>query len=138
LETADEKQATELFFKPFGPLSKDHSPASLLQTVEELIQDEKYIGAENLCLQLIEMSLDGLRYFQTYDWLFLRSIITLGYIGWCLFGLEFVIRTYVFTNDKDQEPTVIDSFVSDILSIHSSRMHSKHVSRFHLLPLSSY
>ncbi|KAI8581187.1 hypothetical protein K450DRAFT_233511 [Umbelopsis ramanniana AG] len=108
----DEKQATELFFKPFGPLSKDHSPAVLLQTVEGLIQHEKYIEAENLCLQLIEMSLDGLRYFQTYDWLFLRSIITLGYIGWCLFGLEFVIRTYVFTNDNDKQPTVIDSFIS--------------------------
>jgi phosphatidylinositol glycan class N len=125
LENIDEKQATELFFKPFGPLSKDHSPALLTQTVERLIHDEKYTEAENLCLQLIEMSLEGLRYFQTYDWLFLRSIITLGYIGWCLFGLEFVIRTYVFSDEKDKQPTFIDSSVSNILAIHSFCIQSK-------------
>lgn len=125
METVDEKQATELFFKPFGPLSKDHSPALLTQSIERLIQDQNYTEAENLCLQLIEMSLEGLRYFQTYDWLFLRSIITLGYIGWCLFGLEFVIRTYVFSDEKDKRPTLIDSSVSDNLASHSFCIQAK-------------
>lgn len=108
----DEKQATELFFKPFGPLSKDHSPPLLIHEVEKLIAEERYGEAENLCLQLIEMSLDGLRYFQTYDWLFLRSIITLGYIGWCFFGLEFVIRTYVLADETPKEHAATDAMVS--------------------------
>lgn len=43
------------------------------------------------------LSLDGLRYFQTYDWLFLRSVVTAGYIGWCVFCLQFVIRNFVLS-----------------------------------------
>jgi len=109
----DEKQATELFFKPFGPLSKDHSPALLIQEIEKLIEEERYDEAEKQCLQLIAMSIEGLRYFQTYDWLFLRSIITLGYIGWCLFGLEFVIRTYVFADQTPKALTATDALISN-------------------------
>lgn len=109
----DEKQATELFFKPFGPLSKDHSPALLIQEIEKLIEEERYDEAEKQCLQLIAMSIEGLRYFQTYDWLFLRSIITLGYIGWCLFGLEFVIRTYVFADQTPKALTATDALVGN-------------------------
>jgi phosphatidylinositol glycan class N len=44
--------------------------------------------------------LEGLRYFQTYDWLFLRGVVTAGYIGWCIFCLEFVIRNFVLRNQS--------------------------------------
>lgn len=44
------------------------------------------------------LSLEGLRYFQTYDWLFLRGIVTAGYIGWCIFCLQFVIRNFVLSS----------------------------------------
>ncbi|CCG83486.1 putative GPI-anchor biosynthetic protein [Taphrina deformans PYCC 5710] len=43
----------------------------------------------------IHESLKGMRYLQKYDWLFLRTIISLGYLGWMLFALIFVIKSYV-------------------------------------------
>jgi phosphatidylinositol glycan class N len=110
----DEKLATELFFKPFGPLSKHRTPEAMIHEVERLIDAEEYETAEKLCLDLIDLSLQGLRYFQTYDWLFLRSIITLGYIGWCLFGLEFVIRTYVYNGVWPKHSQNADALVSRV------------------------
>ncbi|KAJ2957288.1 hypothetical protein NQZ79_g6967 [Umbelopsis isabellina] len=113
----DEKLATELFFKPFGPLSKHRTPDAMIHEIEHSIDDGEFETAEKLCLDLIDLSLQGLRYFQTYDWLFLRSIITLGYIGWCLFGLEFVIRTYVYNEDLNKHTQRVDTVISGISAL---------------------
>ncbi|KAI8379184.1 Phosphatidylinositolglycan class N-domain-containing protein [Radiomyces spectabilis] len=91
----DEKAASELFFRPFPPLSGDHSPEAFMANIQSLIDAKDYAEAERMSKELIDLSLRGLRYFQTYDWFFLRSIITLGYVGWCIFCLEYVLRHYV-------------------------------------------
>ncbi|ORX61618.1 PigN-domain-containing protein [Hesseltinella vesiculosa] len=92
-----EKERDELFFRPFGPLSNTHSPTAFLQTIQQAIDTQDYAKAEALSRELIDLSLQGLRYFQTYDWVFLRGVITIGFIGWCVFCLEFVLRNYAFT-----------------------------------------
>ncbi|RUP42936.1 alkaline-phosphatase-like protein [Jimgerdemannia flammicorona] len=92
----DMKQSTELFFKPFAPLSNaTHTPTILVSRIQSLIDEARYDEAELLCLTLIDLSLRGLRYFQTYDWLFLRGIVSAGYLGWMLYSLNYVIATYV-------------------------------------------
>lgn len=60
-----------------------------------MIDKENYTLAEQRSKELMSLSLEGLRYFQTYDWLFLRGVVTAGYIGWCIFCLQFVIRNFV-------------------------------------------
>jgi hypothetical protein len=37
-----------------------------------------------------------------YDWLFLRSVVSAGYLGWILFSLNFTLRTFVSTNNSRQ------------------------------------
>ncbi|KAI9303299.1 GPI ethanolamine phosphate transferase 1 [Cunninghamella echinulata] len=96
----DEKEKQELFFKPFQLLSGQNDPKIYLNNIQQLIDSQQYIEAEAMSRQLIELSLAGLRYFQTYDWLFLRSVITAGFIGWCIYCLEFVLREYFVSSPK--------------------------------------
>ncbi|KAI8853246.1 Phosphatidylinositolglycan class N-domain-containing protein, partial [Chytridium lagenaria] len=65
----DSKRRTELSFVPFHPLL-NHSDRL----------------AESKSMEMVMLCIDGLRYYQTYDWLFLRSIISAG--------LLFMVKTY--------------------------------------------
>ncbi|KAJ1658993.1 Glycosyl phosphatidyl inositol anchor synthesis [Dispira simplex] len=97
----DRMQTHRLFFKAFGPLSNaTHRPTAWLPKIQKLIETHHYEEAEAQCLQLVELSLRGLHYYQTYDWLFLRSIVTLGYLGWIAYSLTFVLRYYVLGKSK--------------------------------------
>lgn len=106
----DEKERDELFFRPFGGLSGANHPDIYTAEILALIENEQYTLAEEKSRQLMTLSLEGLRYFQTYDWLFLRGIVTLGYVGWCVFCLQFVIANFVLS-PKSQTNVSIKSQV---------------------------
>ncbi|CAO3591014.1 unnamed protein product [Absidia cylindrospora] len=90
----DGKKDHELFFRPFRGLSGEHTPQSYVTAIQQLINSHEYRRAEEMSRHLIELSLEGLQYFQTYNWFFLRIVITAGFIGWCFYCLEFVLRLY--------------------------------------------
>ncbi|ORZ24376.1 Phosphatidylinositolglycan class N-domain-containing protein [Absidia repens] len=94
----DEKENHELFFRSYPRLSGKYNPQSYIDTIQQLIDSKQYTEAEAMSRQLIELSLEGLRYFQTYDWFFLRSVITAGFVGWCVYCLEFVFRQYLVSS----------------------------------------
>lgn len=43
----------------------------------------------------MQPSLERLRYLQTYDWLFLRALITAGCFGWTAFSLTAALDQHV-------------------------------------------
>jgi hypothetical protein len=60
------KRRTEVFFTPFPSLSnKTHNHVHLLDQIQRFIRQEKYEQAQSLSMDLINLTLDGLRYFQT-------------------------------------------------------------------------
>ncbi|KAL5057475.1 hypothetical protein RYX36_029079 [Vicia faba] len=85
------KQSHLLYFKPFKPLSHY---SSILDKVEGLILDRDYDAAMDLSENLRSLALQGLHYFQTYDWLMLMSVITLGYLGWMIYLVLHVLQSY--------------------------------------------
>lgn len=92
----EKKQATELRFKPYQPLSEDVMSANQrIANVQRLIEAGKYEEAVEETDSLIAVALQGLRYLQTYDWLFLRTLITLGYVGWMAFAITMVVDMFV-------------------------------------------
>ncbi|KAG6557202.1 hypothetical protein Mapa_001129 [Marchantia paleacea] len=91
LRKSDLKQASSLFFKPFPPLL-DYS--SLLEQIERDIAQGQYESAIKSGRNLIQLALAGLHYFQTYDWLFLMTTIVAGYVGWMLYILLHLLKTY--------------------------------------------
>lgn len=67
-------------------------------------------------MALIKTGLEGLRYLQTYDWLLLRTLVTLGYLGWIAFALTTVIDLHVLDGTADTKRTIFSSiFFSGVL-----------------------
>lgn len=85
------KQSNSLYFKRFKPL--EHY-SSVLEQIEDLILAQNYGAAMKMSEDLRSLALVGLHYFQTYDWLLLMTIITLGYIGWMIFLILHMLQAY--------------------------------------------
>ncbi|ESW12923.1 hypothetical protein PHAVU_008G153100 [Phaseolus vulgaris] len=85
------KQSNSLYFKPFKPLAHY---SSILDKIEGLISARDYEAAMDLSQNLRSLALQGLHYFQTYDWLMLMSVITLGYVGWMIYLVLHVLQSY--------------------------------------------
>ncbi|KAJ0043214.1 hypothetical protein Pint_19496 [Pistacia integerrima] len=91
LTNSDIKRSNSFYFKPYKPLAHY---SSMLNWIEELISVRDYEAAMKLSENLTSLALQGLHYFQTYDWLMLMSVITLGYIGWMVCLLLHVLQSY--------------------------------------------
>ncbi|XP_074370934.1 uncharacterized protein LOC141712059 isoform X1 [Apium graveolens] len=85
------KQESSLSFKPFKPLA--HYSLDLEQ-INSGISDGDYESAMKLAVNLRRLALEGLDYFQTYDWLMLMTVVTLGYIGWMFYLILHVLQSY--------------------------------------------
>ncbi|CAG9938505.1 unnamed protein product [Clonostachys rosea f. rosea IK726] len=92
----ENKRATELRFRPYKPLSEDgKTTEERLIGIRSLIEAGKYEEAIEETNSLISITLEGLRYLQTYDWLFLRGVVTIGYLGWMAYAITIVINLFV-------------------------------------------
>ena len=92
----EEKRATQLQYKPFPALGDEqHSVEHRAREIEFLISQGHYNQAITMSQDLLNLGLEGLRYLQTYDWLFLRLLVTVGYLGWIAFALTTVIDMHV-------------------------------------------
>ncbi|KAF1838279.1 GPI ethanolamine phosphate transferase 1 [Decorospora gaudefroyi] len=100
------KKSTELRYKPFVGLgdeahSVEHRVADIQASIDKGSADE----AIRQTYELIDLGLDGLRYLQTYDWLFLRALITAGYVGWIVFAVTTVIDLHVLMEEVSAQRT---------------------------------
>jgi phosphatidylinositol glycan class N len=94
------KRSTELRYVPFSGLGDEaHSVHHRVAEIQKAIEAGKVEDAIRQTYELIDLGLDGLRYLQTYDWLFLRTLITLGYVGWIVFAITTVIDLHVLTEE---------------------------------------
>jgi GPI ethanolamine phosphate transferase 1 len=98
------KKRTEFVFQPFQPLE---NLEERLNSIKELIKHGQYTQAEDYSRKLMDITLDGLRYYQTYDWLLLRSIVTLGYLGWIGYSSIFILKTYSYGLEPKQSTDLI-------------------------------
>ncbi|OMJ24019.1 GPI ethanolamine phosphate transferase 1 [Smittium culicis] len=97
----EEKRRTRFNFNPFHPLSESRNmPLDRLSRARHQIATRDYSGAFKTCDEAIRLGLQGLKYYQKYDWAFLRSIITAGYLGWIAFSLVFIFKNYTNLEHK--------------------------------------
>ncbi|ODM21570.1 GPI ethanolamine phosphate transferase 1 [Aspergillus cristatus] len=104
----EQKRAVLLRYTPYEPLA-DHGETSVeehLKSIDGLITTGAYNESITMSSALMVTALEGLRYLQTYDWLFLRTIVTLGYLGWIAYALTTVIDLHVLHGTSDSNRTL--------------------------------
>jgi GPI ethanolamine phosphate transferase 1 len=118
----EQKKSTELRYRPFAGLGDEaHSVDHRIAHIQELIGQGHAEEAIQQSNELIQLGLQGLRYLQTYDWLFLRTLVTAGYIGWIVYAITTVIDLHVLRGDSDTLRTVPSMvvFSSILVSLYS-------------------
>jgi phosphatidylinositol glycan class N len=103
----DIKKSTELRYRPFSGLGDEaHSAQHRVAEIQNAIDNGSADEAIRQTYELIDLGLDGMRYLQTYDWLFLRTLITIGYVGWIVFAITTVIDLHVLTEATKAQRTM--------------------------------
>ena len=108
----EQKRATELRYQPFAPFAAANgSTEERIARVRKAIDQGQLKDAIQESQDLIGLGLDGLRYLQTYDWLFLRALVTLGYLGWIAFAVTTVIDLHVLRGTTPTSRTFFSNVV---------------------------
>jgi len=87
------QQQSALWFHAFQPLEQSRIQL-FLEEINCSIDRSDFKETEKKSMELIQLCLEGLNYYQTYDWKFLMIVISCGYIGWILVVSLFVLENY--------------------------------------------
>lgn len=117
-----QKQATELRYKPYGPFAdNEHSIQQRIEEILALIRQGDYEKSIMKSSEMFHLGLEGLRYLQTYDWLFLRTLVTAGYLGWIAYAFTTVIDMHVLHGTAETQRTTASTvfFTSILIGLYS-------------------
>jgi GPI ethanolamine phosphate transferase 1 len=121
------KKASQLRFVAYKPLSEEsQAPVRRLAAIRDLIETEQYEEAIEETSALNKLTLEGLRYLQTYDWLFLRALVTIGYLGWMAFAITTVIDLHVLQGQTQPSRSLpsLAAFSSILAAMYASFLAS--------------
>jgi phosphatidylinositol glycan class N len=100
------KQAAALRYSAYPPFAKaNQSYMDRIAHIEDAIKREDSEHAIVLSDDLLHHAIQGLRYLQTYDWLFLRALITAGYLGFMAYAATTVIDLHVLHGSSSTKRT---------------------------------
>ncbi|CAF3632497.1 GPI ethanolamine phosphate transferase 1 [Fusarium graminearum PH-1] len=131
----ENKRNVELRYQPYGQLSDGNlDPESRISHIRSLIEAGSFEEAIEESDALMSIGLQGLRYLQTYDWLFLRALITIGYLGWMAYATTTVLSLYVVKESMSPQRTLLGSafFLSLLVALYSSFIISKSPPAYYL------
>ncbi|KAI1099893.1 GPI ethanolamine phosphate transferase 1 [Jackrogersella minutella] len=117
------KKADEIRYQPYKPLSDENgSPENRVASIRKLVDNGSFEEAIEESAALMKIGLEGMRYLQTYDWLFLRALITIGYLGWMAYALTTVLNQHVLqgTTESSRNLGGIVVFSSILVMLYSS------------------
>lgn len=128
----EKKKATELRYRPFAPLAGTSAgggaaPDERVAAIRALIGAGRFDEAIEEAAALAKMGLEGLRYLQTYDWLFLRALVTVGYLGWIAYALTTVLDLHVLHGKQrtTRTPAASVAFSAVLAALYASFVISR-------------
>ena len=114
----EQKRKVELRYRPFPPFSTQEGQVkNRLSRIRQSIDDTKYEASIEESRELLQLGLAGLRYLQTYDWLFLRALVTVGYLGWIAFAFTTVIDLHVLDQSVTASRTSLTNAIFGALLV---------------------
>jgi len=112
----EQKKATELRYRPFSGMGDSQASEERIASIRRAIAKGNSSYAIAQSNELIQTTLQGIRYLQTYDWLFLRALVTIGYLGFMAFATTTVINLHVLHGSSQERRTTGSTiFFSSIL-----------------------
>lgn len=123
----EQKKASELRYRPYKAFNEGHTAEQRLGEIRKIIQAGRYEEAIEETAVLIKIGLQGLRYLQTYDWLFLRALVTVGYLGWIAYALTTVLDLHVLHSrvKPERTPPVVAAFAAALVALYASFVVSR-------------
>ncbi|KAF2864515.1 putative phosphatidylinositolglycan class N [Piedraia hortae CBS 480.64] len=118
----EQKKARVVNYRPFSP---EEPIKKKLSSVEALLTASQYDNAIKAADEVIKHTLKGLRYLQTYDWVFLRTVVTLGYLGWIAFAFTTAVDEYMLGGrvQVSRTPTLIGAFAAILVGVYSMLLY---------------
>jgi len=114
----EQKRATALRYKPYSQFAVLNASADdRLEDIHATIVAGNYDQAIRKSSDLLHHANQGLRYLQTYDWLFLRALITLGYLGWIVYALTTTMDLHVLHGSFPSERSMASVLVFSSLLV---------------------
>ncbi|KAB5577758.1 GPI ethanolamine phosphate transferase 1 [Coniochaeta sp. 2T2.1] len=124
----EQKKGSELRYRPYKAFQGEgHTVEQRVGEIKKLIEAGRYEEAIEETAVLIKIGLQGLRYLQTYDWLFLRALVTIGYLGWIAYALTTVLDLHVLHSRVKPERTPAATAVAAavLIALYASFVVSK-------------
>lgn len=122
----EQKRETEIRYRPYTAFELNTIDERLAR-IRSLIHDKRFEAAIADSQAILQLGLEGLRYLQTYDWLFLRTLVTLGYLGWMVFALTTVIDLHVLHGKAEISRTAmtVGSTGSILIGLYSMFLYQR-------------
>ncbi|SCW03176.1 LAFE_0G04632g1_1 [Lachancea fermentati] len=94
-----------------------------LQEIEDLIEkiangaSELEPHAIKLTEELMKVTLEGLHYLTTYNWRFIRAIVSLGFVGWITYSFTLFLRLFILKREYDVKASMLNILAFGVLSL---------------------
>ncbi|KAL8182616.1 UNVERIFIED_CONTAM: hypothetical protein K2H54_058650 [Gekko kuhli] len=119
-------------FTLFSRSLSDSEQIDFLRKARTSIQHEKYEEAASLCSRLIDLALEGLSYYHTYDRFFLGTSVALSFVGWTSYVILVIIKAQAgltrSTPSKHlqvlEQDVVLQSIDRAVEAIHNAAMEN--------------
>lgn len=92
--------------------------AEIESLIERIAHGEGELEPQAIALteQLMKATLDGLQYLTTYNWRFIRTVVTLGFVGWITYSFTLFLRLFILDKEYQLRTSALNYATFGLLS----------------------